>query len=235
MHNDVATSSWDWTVEKSKYHFDYTRRDAPGEWFQPLGKFSGDWQDDLTSYMQSGSKPITWRTRKESPHYLNKDGTYEQSTMLEQEELDLEKAGFGKDLVLTDVVEKEELTPVFQRMYEYFGLENPWVRLHLQHPGQMFNLHIDKLYDRSPGDPSQVARLVVNLTDWEPGQFYAYGTHNMSHWKAGDVHIFDWANIPHATANCSRVIRPTMIMTGTKTARTEEVLAAATPQSIYVI
>jgi hypothetical protein len=234
MTQESYTSSWQWTVDNSDYHFDYTRHDQPGEWFTQLGKYSGEWTQELETLMEA-SNPITWRSRKISPHYLNKDGTYEQSNMIDQEEADLENTGIDKNLVLTDVIEKEDLPPVFERMYKVFGLEDPWVRLHLQQPGQMFNLHIDKLYDRYPEDPSQVVRIVVNLTDWEPGQFYAYGTYNMSHWSSGDIHMFDWQNIPHATANCSRSIRPTMMMTGVKTKLTEEVLANTTPTSIYSI
>jgi len=227
-------SSWEWTVEKSKYHFDNTVRDQPGEWFTQLGQMHGDWSDELSVYMDK-AKPITWETRKESPYYKREDGSYETSNMVEQENNDLEIAGFGKDLELTDVIEREDLSDTFIKMYEYWGIDNPWVRLHLQRPGQMFNLHIDKLYDRYPEDPSQIVRIVVNLTDWQPGQFYSYGTHNMSHWSAGDVHLFDWQNIPHATANCSREVRPTMMITGVKTERTQTLLDLATPYARYVI
>lgn len=227
-------SSWEWTVERSNYHFDNTRVDQPGEWFTPLGQVQGDWQDELAVYMDK-AKPITWETRKESPYYKREDGTYETSGMIEQENNDLERAGFGKDLVLTDVIEREDLSETFVKMYEYFGVDNPWVRLHLQAPGQMFNLHIDKLYDRYPDHPEEICRIVINLTDWEPGQFYAYGTHNMSHWRAGDAHCFDWSNIPHATANCSRNIRPTMMITGVMTDRTKELVRAANRDNKYIL
>jgi len=216
-------SSWEWTVENSSYHFDNQIHDEPGEWFTPLGNYAGDWQQELQVYLDQ-AKPITWETRKQSPYYLREDGTYEQSSMIDQENYDLESAGFGKDLVLTDVIEREDLSETFVKMYEHFGVEDPWVRLHLQRPGQMFNLHIDKLYDRYPEDPSKICRIVINLTDWEPGQFYAYGTYNMSHWRAGDAHCFDWQNIPHATANCSRNIRPTMMITGVQTERTRDII-----------
>lgn len=227
-------SSWEWTVERSKYHFDNEIHDKPGEWFTPMGQVVGDWQQELAVYMDQ-AKPITWETRKQSPYYEREDGTYEQSNMIDQENYDLESAGFGKDLVLTDVIEREDLSETFVKMYEYFGVDDPWVRLHLQRPGQMFNLHIDKLYDRYPDHPEEICRIVINLADWEPGQFYAYGTYNMSHWRAGDVHCFDWANIPHATANCSRNIRPTMMITGVKTERTKEILAMADKGNKYFL
>jgi hypothetical protein len=228
-------SSWDWTVKHSKYHFDNTRQDQPGEWFTPLGRFVGDWQQELQKAIDSNLEAITWATRKYSPYYDQADGTRLQSGMLAQEEHDLESSGAPVDLVLTDVVEATEFGPVFKTMSEYFALEDPWCRLHIQRPGQMFNLHIDKLWERAPDRPEDIFRMVVHLADWEPGQFYAYGTYTMSHWRAGDVHTFDWSNVPHATANASRNLRPTMMLTGLKTEHTKELLKLADKFSIYAV
>lgn len=228
------TSSWEWTRERSRYHFDYARRDQPGEYYFPLGRFQGDWSADLAEAMAKEKTAITWATRKYSPYYDQPDGTRVQSEMLAQEENDLRSAGYNVDLPLSDVIEKPEIGTTLLKMYEFFGLEDAWVRLHMQVPGQMFNLHIDKLYGRAE-NPDDVARIVIMLADWEPGQFYQYGTYTVSHWRAGDVHTFDWPNVPHATANASRSVRPSMIMTGTKTARTREILAAANANSIYQV
>lgn len=229
------SSSWDWTVAHSKYHFDYTRHDQTGEWWRPLGRFKGDWSSELTQAIAQEHHAITWANRKDSPYYQREDGTFEQSSMIEQEENDLRATGAPVDLALTDVVEKDLIGPVLSKIYQTFALENPWVRLHLQQPGQMFNLHIDKLWERCPEEPERIIRIIVNLADWEPGQFYAYGTQTISHWRAGDVHLFDWANVPHATANASRHVRPTMIMTGLATARTKEILAQAHADKIYTL
>lgn len=227
------TSSWEWTRERSKYHFDYTRHDQPGEWFFPLGRFANDFYAEVAEAMTKEKTAITWATRKYSPYYDKADGTRVQSEMIEQEENDLRTAGYAVDLPLTDVVEAPEIGPEITRMYEYFGLKDLWVRLHIQQPGQMFNLHIDKLYGRSE-DPDETARIVINLSDWEPGQFYQYGTFTYSHWRAGDAHTFDWANVPHATANASRSARPTLIMTGTKTDRTREILAMSNASTVHL-
>lgn len=228
------TSSWEWTRERSRYHFDYARRDQPGEWYFPLGRFSGDWSQDLAAAVEREKTAITWATRKYSPYFDQPDGTRVQSEMLTQEENDLREAGYDVNLALTDVIEKNEIGPTLLKMYDFFALDDAWVRLHIQQPGQMFNLHIDKLYSRE-GGPDDVVRIVVHLTDWEPGQFYQYGTYTLSHWQAGDVHTFDWANVPHATANAGRSARPTLIMTGTKTDRTREILSAARADSVYNI
>jgi hypothetical protein len=233
MHEDEYHSSWEWTRQHSQWHFDYTRHDQTGEWWQPLGRFQGDWSQDLS--LTEDTKAITWATRKDSPYYQRPDGTFEQSRMLAQEENDLRDIGAPVDLSLTDVAEQASLGPVLTKMYRYFELEDPWVRLHLQQPGQMFNLHIDKLYDRCPEDPDRIVRIMVMLSDWEPGHFYCFGTQNISHWRAGDIHTFSWRDVPHATANAGRTVRPLLIMTGLATERTREILAQASADSVYAV
>jgi hypothetical protein len=153
--------------------------------------------------------------------------------MLEQEENDLRTTGAPVDLKLTDAVFDISAYPTLTRMSEYFAIEDAKIRMHYQQPGQMFNLHIDKLQERCPDDPERVIRMSIMLTDWEPGQFYLYGTTTYSHWRAGDVHIFDWANVPHATANASRSMRPVLQVTGLKTDRTRQLLEQAGPDVLY--
>ena len=97
----------------------------------------------------------------------------------------------------------------------------------------MFNLHIDKLWDRCIDDPEQVCRITFFLDDWKPGQFYMYGNYVYSHWKAGEAHIFDWPNVPHATANTSNYPRAILQVTGLKTSRTKKILAEAAPNDLF--
>ena len=222
---DEYVSSWQWCVDNSRYHFDNTKIDKPGEWFQSLGRFEGNWAEEVQT---AQGTPITWATRK---FYGNDDDTV--SPMLEQEENDLRNTGAPVDLQLTDAVFDISPYPTLTKMSEYFGIEDTKIRMHCQQPGQMFNLHIDKLQERCPADPERVIRLTVMLTDWEPGQFYLFGTCNFQYWRAGDVHIFDWENVPHATANASRSTRPVLQVTGLKTDRTRELLAIATPDTVY--
>jgi len=220
-------SSWQWCVDHSMYHFDHRRVDKPGEWFQVLGRFVGNWTAEV---QQAQGKPITWATRK---FYNNDDDTV--SPMLAQEQNDLRRTGAPVDLQLTDAVFDISSFPTLTKMSEYFGLEDAKIRMHYQQPGQMFNLHIDKLQERCPDDPERVIRVSVMLADWEPGQFYLYGTTTYSGWRAGDVHVFDWANVPHATANASRSMRPVLQITGLKTAKTRQLLEQAGPLVLYPI
>jgi hypothetical protein len=97
-------------------------------------------------------------------------------------------------------------------------------RIHVQQPGEVWNLHIDKLQKWCPEDPSQVLRVFVQLTDWQPGQFWEYGNYHWNQWRAGDVTTFDWPNMPHSTANAGYHPRATLQLTGVITPKTREFL-----------
>jgi hypothetical protein len=113
---------------------------------------------------------------------------------------------------------------VFQRIVDQFALEKSMARVHVQHPGQVWNLHLDKLEKWMPADPTQVVRYFVQLTDWQPGHFWSYGNYSWTGWHAGNVSTFDWWNVPHATANAGHAARATLQITGIKTSATERFL-----------
>ena len=210
------SSSFAWCRQRSAWHFDPTRYDQAGDYMHPMGRFAGDWSAALDQVLEQ-THPVTWSNRK------NYQGNQRTSPMLAQELHDLEIAGADPDLVLTDRCDYASDIPVFAAMINYFGMENPRSQIHVQRTGQMFNWHIDKLYEYAD-NPSDVFRFVVMLSDWQPGQFYCYGTYTYSHWQAGDFHWFDWQNVPHATANASPVPRPTLQITGRATERTHAVV-----------
>ena len=112
-----------------------------------------------------------------------------------------------------------------QRISDAFALDNCMNRIHVQRPGEVWNLHIDKLQKWDPDHPEMVMRIMIQLTDWQPGQFWQYGNYNYSQWRAGDVTTFDWANIPHSTANAGFMPRVTFQLTGIRTAATLDYLA----------
>jgi hypothetical protein len=125
--------------------------------------------------------------------------------------------------------------PKIKAMVDFWKLENVSYRGHVQWPGQFFAPHIDKLWHRNPVDPSRIVRIIVTLEDYEPGQFITYGNAVINKWHAGDVHIFDTLNVPHATVNISTKPRPNMTITGLRTPETDAILASATQHSTYEI
>ena len=70
------------------------------------------------------------------------------------------------------------------------------------------------------------------LQDWEPGQFIMYGNLQYDRWRAGDIHTFDWQNIPHATANASNKPRPMLVVTGVKSEATDKILSTPIKKKI---
>ena len=216
-------SNWQWTKERSKYHFDDNIVDQEGEWFTILGRFNYPmrWEEERDQLVQNSKNSINWETRK---FYGNSE---EISPMLQQEEFDIKQGGGNpKTLMLTNMEENFDDYPIIQYLTRFFGVtgndDQYKVRCHIQTTGQMFNYHIDKLWER--GDPDKVCRITFFLEDWKPGQFYLYGNYVYDRWRAGEAHIFDWPNVPHATANASNHVRTAIQITGLKTERTEEVI-----------
>ena len=233
---DDYSSSWDWTVAHSEYHFNNTIQDQPGDWFDVIGRFEGDWKDERDRLVQA-THPVNWSTRK---HFAQKKKDPE---MLSQEEYDIAQSGGDpKGLMLTN---KNSFSnwldyPTLYKMMDYFKLTSDGVSLvkwqeHIQMTGQMFNMHIDKLWDRCPDDPERIVRITIMLDDWQPGHFYMYGNCMYDKWQAGEVHVFDWSNVPHCTANASSHPRAVLQMTGLKTERTQQLLDNANSRNIFTI
>lgn len=205
-------SSWEITRARSQYHFDTSIMDPRWDTVISLGRILAPWQQELEQAI-ANANPITWRTRGQSDDPLKR-----KAEEYDQEDYDLEQQGYGSDYVVSDMT--YNIAPVFQQIADQFGLEQCMTRIHVQRPGQTWNLHIDKLEKWMPTDPSQVGRYFIQLTDWQPGHFWSYGNYNWSGWHAGDVTTFDWWNVPHATANAGHSARVTLQLTGVITEQT---------------
>ena len=103
-------SNWDKLKPRTEYHFDPFKTDPAYDSMRYVGRFIGDWSQELDATIES-SKAITWRNRNP------KDGT---SKDIDAEEYDLVRAGADADLVLTNL--EYELLPVFQKMTDALHL-----------------------------------------------------------------------------------------------------------------
>ena len=211
----MTQSAWELTKQRSNYHFDNFRIDPEVDKVTYLGNIDPFWQEELTSVIEL-AKPKTWRTRGK--------GADRPAEEYDQEEYDLEQHGYGKDYVISDLT--WEVPETFNKILLWFGMDNAKMRLHVQHPGQVWNLHLDKLEKWNPEDPNKVMRIMIALNDWEPGHFFSYGNYVHSMWRAGDVTTFDWQNIPHSTANAGHNPRITLQITGVVTEKTQNYLAS---------
>ena len=210
-------SNWDETRAKSNYHFDPTRRDQASDVLHYLGHITPTWQNCIDDIVKN-SKSATWATRG-----YKGEGVAPPREDQVKEEYDLERTGYGKDHVITHL--SWGIPSELKKITEAFALEDCMERIHVQMPGEVWNLHIDKLYKWCPDDPSRIMRVFVALTDWQPGQFWEYGNYHYNQWRAGDVTTFDWANTPHSTANAGMHPRVTFQLTGVVTGRTNDYLA----------
>ena len=217
----VMESNWEIQKAKSTYHFDNFKMDPKYDCVIPIGRFDGDWSAELEEAINT-ARPVTWRTR-------DKDG--KPNKLVDAEEYDLVAAGAAADMVISNFT--YDLTPMFKEMCEIIGLANRTDRVHVQWPGQVFTKHIDKLEKINPQDPSKVMRIMIHLTDWDQGHFSQYGNFTYSQWRAGDIHTFDWMNIPHSSANAGLSPRVTLLTTGVITNKTEEFLSN-TPKIIIL-
>lgn len=209
-------SSWDKLKEKSSYHFNSAISDRREDVVQVLGQLESNWDDELEQIL-ADAQPANWETRG-----FKGEGVMVPKPELAEEEYDLERVGIDPKVVITDLAWK--LGPKLQSISDQFGLKDCMERIHVQKPGQLWHLHIDKLYKWFPEDPNQVMRVFIQLTDWQPGQFWEYGTYHHRGWQAGEITTFDWQNLPHSTANAGFHPRVTLQLTGIITEQTKQFL-----------
>lgn len=202
----MTQSNWAITKARSQYHFDNHKMDPRWDTVQLVKQIANTWAEELPGAIDA-SRPVTWRTRGKP-----NDSLVRSSQEHDQEEYDLEQIGMDKDYVVTNL--NYTLTPELQKIADSFELDSVMSRLHVQWPGQVWNLHLDKLEKWMPQDPSRVQRYFVQLTDWQPGHYWSFGNYNWQGWRAGDCVTFDWQNVPHCTANAGHVPRATLQVTG---------------------
>jgi len=200
----MSISNWEEAKARSNYHFNKWKTDTDN--IEHLGKFTGDWSEEIKSAIEDVEK-INWGNRRAAANRPNED--------IKSEEYDLIKAGADPKMTIYRGLTDFSKCPTIQKMIDFFELKDVKAKLHIQFTGDVLNMHIDKLYDLDE-DPNKVIRIMVMLEDWEPGQFIMYGNKMFDRWKKGDIHKFDWMNIPHATANASLHPRPMLVITGVK-------------------
>ena len=211
-------SNWEISRAQSTYHFDPQQQDRPESVMTYLGHVEPTWTHDLKDIIDN-ARPATWATRG-----YKGEGIEAPPEELAREEYDLTANGMPADLPISHLTRR--IPESLQRISDAFALDHCMNRIHVQRPGEIWNLHIDKLQKWDPDHPEMIMRIMIQLTAWQPGQFWQYGNYNYSQWRSGDVTTFDWANIPHCTANAGFHPRVTLQLTGIRTAATMDYLAA---------
>lgn len=178
--------------------------------FWKIAEIGGDWEFDINNL----------------PDAMYRAEDMVNDNMVGSEKEVLEKSGYAYGY------NRHGTEDITQRIVDAMALENINAVINVQPPGGVKNVHIDTLtcfynhtstddfskieFDlatRQPKNYPSLYRILVALTDWQPGWMFQLGEDSWTGWKKGDVITFDWANIPHCTANASFFQRPLLKIT----------------------
>ena len=197
---------------RSRYHFDPLRFDPEWDKVTMRGKFIGSWGDELTAVINN-SVPMSKINRFYGPKKSEELGIIDST---------VDKTGKSQDHRCN--VEMN-VTGIFKKMADSFALDQPIHRIHIHKQGDWMPVHIDDIDSFYPGVAfEKLARIIVCLTDYKPGQFSQFGNYNLQSWTAGDTLTFDWLNMPHCCANSGTDVRVFLIVTGILTSKSQEFL-----------
>ena len=192
----MTQSNWEITRARSQYHFDNSKIDPRWDTVQQLGHIEPCWHSELSAAV-AASKPVTWRTRGRDSDPLKRA-----AEEYDQEDHDLEQQGYGRDYVVTNL--NYDLAPVFQHIADQFGLEKSMARIHVQHPGQVWNLHLDKLEN---GCQQTLVKWCVTLCNLQTGSRDISGVMATMPGQAGVLEI-----LAHLTGGMYRMPQPMLVM-----------------------
>lgn len=134
----------------------------------------------------------------------------------------------------------EDSSPLLKKITNVLPFAKSRSLVHIQKPGQMHMLHMDANYGNGFWDylgkekNKKLARIMIMLDDWAPGQVMMFGGKHVHHWKKGDAIYFRWQDIPHGTANFGHTNRPLLITTGEITNEFNDLLKNNTVTEIQV-
>lgn len=223
------TSRWDYMADRVE--FTQKPLDPEPNKFNIVGRFVGDWDEELTRLIQrsGGGVPLNFLSKMEG-------GEAPYTATLDRN--DLTSSGLSENTVFLNRIIPPLINranaPTIYKMVDWFGFVGKViVKIHIQHPGQVFPYHFDDLTTSRNNsgdkhlmedDPARWARIEVQLKDWDWGHMWCVGNTYWKQWKAGEIMFHPWHNIPHGTANCGSTPRICLQITGETTAELREKL-----------
>jgi hypothetical protein len=224
MKYDNIESAWEFGKSRSSYHFRTDIIDPRWDTVIGLGRFKGDWSEELAVAEQEAKK-VNIHTRRNTWSGPNR-GQHNSVKLNQGEVNDLQQIGGDDQHILMSVY--HDLGPTFKKMVEAIGLADHESRIHIQFPTESFIGHIDRFDLNYPGVPQEnLMRIGIMLKDWQQGQFFQFGNFPYQQWRAGDIHTFEYLHVPHYTANSGLSPRVTLFTTGIITDKTKKFIAKA--------
>ena len=114
---------------------------------------------------------------------------------------------------------------LLQKISNLFGLKNCDINLGIQKPMDVTLSTRDNLHHYNIEYPYMISRIIIHLTDWQPGHFYCFENEIHTNWKVGDVYTYDWDKISYASANAGKSDRIILELTGLVSEESNEFLA----------
>ena len=231
---------------KSPWHFDKFREDHEGEYVKIVGRFTGDWSNEITSLRGDFLEQFTNKAynKQRYGHAAN------EPSKGHVEEDKLNPAGQPNATMFTAFTFNgyEDKLPKIQAMTDFFkfNLEEKFTKkLDDQMPNDQLMWHIDNL----PGQPTKELvyskefkyqkpdklRILIMLEDHEPGQIAQFGNIVYTQWKAGTIFTWDWSTLPHVTWNGSWYKRMALQLTGSGSEETWSIVNAGNTDTKYSI
>ncbi len=154
-----AESAWEFSKKTSRYHFRTDVIDPRWDCVVGIGRFVGDWKQELEE-AEASATPVNLATRrygytaeyKSDPTKGYKTSTVGHATVKENkgEHNDIEQAGGDKDRTIFRT--EHNLSPTFQRMVDMIGLDKIESRSHVQMPPECFTGNVDRFHWNYPGE-----------------------------------------------------------------------------------
>jgi len=220
-----AESAWEFSKKTSNYHFKTDVIDPRYDCVQGIGRFVGDWSQELEAAEVSATEVNLANrryayTQKKFPR-AGEQVDHDEVKEIKGEHNDIINIGGDKDRTIFRT--EHDLSPTFQRMVDMIGFDQPESRIHVQYPTECFIGHIDRFHWNYPeADPHNMMRIQIMLKDWQQGHFFQFGNFPYQQWRGGDITTFEWRHVPHYTANCGFSNRVTLFITGIITNKTRK-------------
>lgn len=207
------SSKWDYIRHFSRWHFDKWKKEPDP--FKVFMRIEGDWQKELEA--------LKYEIDVGLDNYVHKGGKGD--GLIERDFIDW---GYRPDMV--QYQRTYEVPEIFVRVAEKLKLLHPDIRIHRQMPGMVAPIHADAycshpaIHENPTLNVAEMRRFIIQLTDWDWGQFWGFGNNPWVQWKAGDVVYFESREIVHCTANAGKSPRVSMIVTGWMTEETKKLI-----------
>ena len=234
---DGIPSRWYHNKLRSTWHFN-PKEDPNEKTFNILCRFKGDWEAGLKRAIERSTEHTigNYRMRNQSlqDQSLHDGELMDIKRASGRDDVScmyfdtLQRLKFDQSGKEEWIIDNHPDYEIFYKMLSAIGMYDVHLaRVHIQRLGQVTPFHIDqqmryarpqwrKRWTESGADknPLKLRRVLIALTDWDIGHVWQFGNTYYQGYSAGECVVYDWCNMPHATANMGYTPRITLQATG---------------------